>query len=110
MPSLVLASACMTRAVMTSRLPREVSLAGRKVAAAVVWVVDVGLDDVGVVATDFVDAVLEEAFDLWPLVLVLKGFAMGARLISVEVAREATLPEIATKSSAVARRRSSIYC
>jgi len=35
---------------------------------------------------------------------------MGARLISVEVAREVALPEIATKSSAVARRRSSIYC
>src|SRR6266851_2361102 len=110
MPSLVLARACMTRAMMTSRLPRKVSVAGRKVAAAAVWVVDVGLDDVGVVATEFVDAVLEEAFDLWPLVLVLKGFAMGARLISVEVAREATLPEIATMSSAVARRRSSIYC
>jgi hypothetical protein len=73
-------------------------------------VVDVGLDDVGLVATDFVDAVLEEVLDLWPLALVLKGFAIGARFISVEVASEATLPEIARKSSDVARRRSSIYC
>ena len=75
-----------------------------------------GLDDVGLVATDFVDAVLEEVLDLWPLVLVLKGLAMGARLIdvsvevSVEVASEDALPEIARRSSGVARRRSSIYC
>src|SRR5260370_42601274 len=99
MPSLVLASECMTRVVMTSRLPRAVSLAGRRVAAVAGWVViwvvvDAELDRVDRVAADFVDAVLEEGFGLWPLVLVLKGLAIGARLIDVsvevsgEVARE----------------------
>jgi hypothetical protein len=98
-----------------------VSLAGRRVAAAAVWVVDVGLDNVGVDATDFVDAVfvgavLEDGLNLWPLLLVLKGLAVGARLIevsvdaSVEVASEVALPEIARRSSAVARRWNSIYC
>src|SRR3981081_1781052 len=105
MPSLVLASACMTRAVMTSRLPREVSLAGRRVAAAavwvVVWIVDAGLGGVDVVSIDFVYAVLEERFGLRPFVLVLKGLAVGARLIvvsvdvSAEAASEFALPEIA---------------
>ena len=33
-------------------------MAGRRVAAAAVWVVAVGLDDVDVVETDFVDAVV----------------------------------------------------
>ena len=103
---------------MTSRLPREDSVAGRRVAVVVwvtAWVFDVGLDTVDVDAADFVVVVLEEVFDLRPLVLVLKGFAVGARLMGVadfsgEVAREAMLPEIAIKRSAVARRWSSIYC
>jgi hypothetical protein len=100
---------------MTSRLPRAVSLAGRRV-AAVVWVVDVGLDNVALGDTDLVDAILEESLDLRPFVLALKGLAIGARLIDVsvdisgEIAREGTLPEIARRSSAVARRWSSIYC
>jgi hypothetical protein len=73
-------------------------------------------ESVDVVAADFVDAVLEERFGLRPLVLVLKGLAMGARLmdvsveVSVEVASEVALPEIARRSSAVARRWNSIYC
>ena len=81
------------------------------------WVfVDAELDRVDLVAADFVEAVLEEGFGLRPLVLVLKGLAMGARLIdvsvevSVEVASEDALPEIARRSSDVVRRRSSIYC
>ena len=93
-------------------------MAGRRVAVVVwvtAWVFDVGLDTVDVDAADFVVVVLEEVFDLRPLVLVLKGFAVGARLMGVadfsgEVARETMLPEIAIKSSAVARRWSSIYC
>jgi hypothetical protein len=65
-----------------------------------------------VVAADFVDAVLEVRFGLRDLVLVLKGLAMGARLmdVSVDVASEVALPEIARRSSAVARRWNSIYC
>jgi hypothetical protein len=83
------------------------------------------------VLTDFVDAVLvdaplEEGFGLRPLVLVLKGFAIGARLGSPVgfgasfvggcffdasvVASEVALPEIARKSSAVEMRWSDIYC
>jgi hypothetical protein len=125
----------MTRVVMASRLPREVSVAGRRDAAAVACLVeliaDPVADGVGVVASDFVDAVLaevldevlEEKWDLWLLDLVLKGFAAGARVMppsvfvpgrvleaSVEIAREAALPAIATKISNVARRRRSIYC
>src|SRR5207302_4449868 len=119
MPSLVLASECMTRAVMASRLPREVRVAGRREAAVVClvgWIADAVADGVGVVESDFVDAVLEEVleekWDLWPLDLVLKAFATGARVMppsvfvagrvleaSVEIAREAALPAIATKSS-----------
>jgi hypothetical protein len=83
----------------------------------VVWVVDdADLGSVDLVATDFVDAVLEERFGLRPFVLVLNGLAMGARLIdasvdvSGEVASEVALPEIARRSNAVARRRSCIYC
>ena len=88
--------------------------------------VDVDLVDVDLVATDRFDATLEE--DLRPLlVLVLKGFAMGARLIvpsdftkgfaggrflevAIGVAREAALPEMARKRRAAVRRRSNIYC
>jgi hypothetical protein len=68
---------------MVSRLPREVSLAGRRVAAAVVRTADVGLDKVVLAAADFVEAVLEEGLGLRTFVLVLKGFAMGARFIVV---------------------------
>jgi hypothetical protein len=111
----------MTRAVMASRLLREVSVAGRRVAAVavcvVVWiVVDAELDSVDLVATGFVELLLEEDFGLRPFVLVLNGLAVGARLIDVsvdicgEVAREIVLPEITTRNSDVARRRSSIYC
>lgn len=121
MPSLGLASECITRVVIASRLPRELSVAGRRVAAVAVWVVvwvvvDAEVDSVDFLATDLVERVLGEGFGLRPFVLVLKGLAMGARLIDVsadvsgEVAREATLPEIAIKSSAVARRWGSIYC
>jgi hypothetical protein len=95
-------------------------VAGRRVAAVVVWVVvwivvDAELDRVDLVAADFVEAVLEERFGLRPFVLVVKGLAMGARLIDVsdisgEVAREVALAEIASRSSDVASRRSSIYC
>jgi hypothetical protein len=45
----------------------------------------VGLDGVDAVATDFVEAILEERFGLRLFVLVLKGFAVGARFIVVEV-------------------------
>jgi hypothetical protein len=128
----------MTRAVMASRLPREVRVAGRRDAAVVCLVeliADPVADGVGVVASDFVDVVLaevldedleevlEEKWDLWLLDLVLKGFAAGARVmppsvfaagsvleVSVEIAREAALPAIAARSSDVARRRRSIYC
>ena len=116
MPSLVLARECMTRAVMASRLPRVVSLAGRRVAAIAACDVDADLDNVDRVAADLVDAVLEERFGLRALVLVLKGLAMGARVIdasvdvSAEVASEVALPDIARRSSAVARRWNSIYC
>ena len=117
MPSLVLASECITRVVMTSRLPTEVSVAARRVAAAAVWVVvDAELGRVDLVATGFVERILEGGFCLRPFVLVLKGLAIGARFIDVsvdvsgEAASEITLPEIAMRSSVVARRRSSIYC
>jgi hypothetical protein len=82
----------MTRSVMASRLPREVSVAGRRVTAGV-WVlaliVAAVAEDVEEVATDFVEADLEEVFeegweeewDLRPLDLVLKGFATGARVM-----------------------------
>jgi hypothetical protein len=75
-------------------------------------VVDAELDSVDLVATDFVDEVLEERFGLRAFALVLKGLAMGARLMDVsgEVASVVALPEIARRSNAVARRRSSIYC
>jgi hypothetical protein len=68
------------------------------------------LDNVDLVAADFVDAILEEGFGLPRFVLVLKGLALGARAIdvSVEVASEVALPEIARKSRAVARRWNSI--
>ena len=81
------------------------------------WVfVEAELDRVDLVAADFVEAVLEDGFGLRPLVLVLKGLAVGARLIvvsvdvSAEAASEFALPEIARRSSAVARRWNSIYC
>ena len=81
------------------------------------WVfVEAELDRVDLVAADFVEAVLEDGFGLRPLVLVLKGLAMGARLMDVsvaasgEVASEVALPEMARRSSAVARRWNSIYC
>ena len=45
----------------------------------------VGLDGVDAVATDFVEAILEERFGLRLFVLVLKGFAVGARFIVVEI-------------------------
>jgi len=101
---------------MASRLPRVVSLAGRRVAAIAACDVDADLDNVDRVAADLVDAVLEERFGLRALVLVLKGLAMGARVIdasvdvSAEVASEVALPDIARRSSAVARRWNSIYC
>ena len=129
MPTLVLASERMMRSVMTSRLPREG--AGVRRETAVVWaVVAVCVFAVDLVATDLVDAVFEEGFGLRPFVLVLKGLAMGARLMvpsafvadfaecfldasvdgSVEVASEVAPPEMARTSSAVVRRRDNIYC
>jgi hypothetical protein len=116
----------MTRSVMASRLPSEVRVAGRRVAADVVCGVRADFDDVDLVETDLVDAVLEESLDLRPFVLVLKGLAIGARLMvpsafaagfaggcfldASVVASEVALPEIARRSSAVARRWNSIYC
>jgi hypothetical protein len=121
------------RSVMTPRL-ETVTGAGARRATAVVPaemagvvgadLVDVDLVGVDLVATDRFDATLEE--DLRPL-LVLKGFAMGARLIvpsdftkgfaggcflevAIGVAREAALPEMARKRRAAVRRRSNIYC
>jgi len=110
-------------------------MAGRRVGAGAVrgvaCVVAADLDNVDLVETDLVDAVfdavLEESLDLRPFVLVLKGLAIGARRIvpsafvvgfagrcfldvSLEVASEFALPEIARRSSAVARRWNSIYC
>lgn len=113
MMTLVLARERMTRAVMASRLPRAVSLAGRRVAAAGEWVVDVGLDKVGLAAADFVDAVLEEGLGLRAFVLVLNGFAVGARFIvvaAVTVAYDVRPAETARRRSNIEKRRSSIYC
>ena len=134
MPSLGVARDCVMRAVMASRLPREVRVAGRRVAAgatrAVACIADAGTDDFEVVATDFADAVLdafpEEDFDLRPFVLVLKGFATGARLIlpsgfvedfaggffveALSIAYEVRPAETARKTSRIERRRRSIYC
>jgi len=78
------------------------------------------------VEADLVEAVFEEGLGLRPFaVLVLKGLANGARLISLlvfvtgfargcffdpvaDTAREDALPKIAKKSSAVVRRPGSI--
>jgi hypothetical protein len=121
MPMRALARERMMRSVMAARLPRtEVRVAGRRTAAVagrvmVCVVVGVEWDGVDLVAADFVDAVLEERFGLRPFALVLKGLAMGARLMDVsiaasgEVASEVVLPEIARRSSAVASRWNSIY-
>ena len=78
MPTRVLASDCMMRAVIASRLARGAG-ARRETAVVRAVVVRVGEDDLEV--TDFVEAVLEDGLGLRPLVLVLKGFAMGARLM-----------------------------
>ena len=96
------------RLVMTSRLATVVGDGVRRemavVRAVLVWVVDL-------VVTDFVDAVLEEGLGLRPFfVLVLKGLAMGARLMAVVVASEVAPTEMARTSSAVVRRRDNIYC
>jgi hypothetical protein len=128
------------RSVMTPRLETVTGAGARRAIAVVpaemagvvgtdrvdVDLVDVDLVGVDLVATDRFDATLEE--DLRPLlVLVLKGFAMGARLIvpsdftkgfaggrflevAIGVAREAALPEMARKRRAAVRRRSNIYC
>ena len=94
-----------------------------------VFVIGEGLDNVGVDATDFVDAVLEEdlekKWDLRPLVLVLNGFAVGARLIvpsgsfgdaalcffvaAVSIAYDLRPPEKARRRSNIEERRSSIF-
>jgi hypothetical protein len=68
----------MMRAVVASRLTRGAG-ARRETVVVLAVVVRVGEDDLGV--TDFVETVLEEGLGLRPLVQVLKGLAMGARLM-----------------------------
>jgi hypothetical protein len=82
--------------------------------AVLVGVVVAGVVGVGLAGMDLVEAVLEEGFGLRPLVfLVLKGLAMGARLIVVEdvsIAGDARPAETVRKRMDWTRRRSSIYC
>ena len=129
MPTRVLASECMMRPVMTSRLATGIEAGARRETALVRAVVArVGKDDLE--EMDFVEAVLEEVLEeglgLRPLVLVLKGFAMGARLrvpseflaiLGVEcflVAADSTAYEVRPAATARNRmkmdaRRSNIY-
>ena len=100
------------------------------------WVADADRTDlveVDRVDDSFEEVIFEECFDLWPLV-VLKGFAMGARLGSpvglaalfvevfagfaagcflvaaVSIAYDVRPAVTARKRSAAARRRNNIYC
>ena len=117
MPVLVLASECMTRAVMASRLPRW-DAAWRETDVVARAEVE-GVEAEG--GSDLVATVLAAGFELELglrvfFALVLKGLATGARVGSdfeagVDcIAAVERLTETVSRRSAVERRWNNIYC